>query len=242
MESRLDGLLALMIGLSRSGKSVPIKRAIENSPRSLVFDTKGDYASQLKMERLVTPQQLIEYVHDIGAGDMRAAFMPSKKRDFDLFCSVGFIAMMYKQLDLVCEEIAQHTNPNKATGPWGRLVNQGLAYGCNIYATAQRGAEIDKSVLNNASHVHITRHGTEADQKYIADMLGVPIETIPTEPKKFIQWNSANGLLVEGGLDFVTSRPNQYWTEGVPRFREKGGKRRVVTIAPGGKFKQIDYK
>lgn len=131
-----------------------------------------------------------------------------------------------------------------ARGGWGRLVKQGLAYGPKIYGLLQRGQEGDKSLMGNASFIHVCAHPVEDDRLYIAKKLGVSPDKIPQMPRGkkppfgFLQW-SGGETVAEGHLDFV--RPSKLWPKGTPRFRSSDKGRRTLTIGNDGKFRGCHY-
>lgn len=242
MKNRSDGSIALFIGKTRSGKSVPLKRAVESLGRALAFDPKGEYTSQLGYERITTPEELMRRCQEVGPGNARLAFFASDPKSYDFFCGVALIWNMYKPIVAICEELAAVTNSGKSSGNWNRLTNQGLAYGIIIMATVQRGQEVDKTLMGAASFVHVTMHGIQDDRDYIAGKLGVSVDEVPNKPLEFLQWTSDLGVVVRGTVDFPASKKTKNWPEGVPRFREKGGKRRLLTIGTEGRFKQVKYR
>ena len=241
METRPDGVLSIAIAVSRSGKSVWLKRAIENDSRVLVFDPKGEYVAQLGYQSCKTKAELMKTVARHGGGESKVAYVNHDKESFNYFCDVAINWNLYARGTIVCEELANVTNCGKASGHWGRLVSQGLAYGPKIIGTVQRGQEVDNSIINNASFIHVGRHSTEKDKRYIADTLGVDVSEIPDKKLEFIQWTSDRGLIVKGVIDFPASKKTKKWPEGAPRFRTMGGHRRVLSIGDDLKFKQIQY-
>ena len=239
-----DGTMVLLIGVSRSGKSVFLKRAIESEPRVLAFDPKGEYPAQMEFTKCESRAELLNALQS-SPGDARIAYVSRGKKEFDFFCACAFTWNRQAPAVIVCEELAEVTHSGKADGNWGRLVSQGLAFQPTIYATVQRGQEVDKSVMNNATYLHITRHNTTDDQEYIAKKLGCDVCLIPGEPLKFIQWTSDKGVVVNGTVDFVKNRPNKFWKNGQPRFRTKPGddkKRLVLKVGKAGMFEQIAYR
>lgn len=237
---RPDGVLILAIGVSRSGKSVFLKSSIERDERVLAFDPNGEYAAQLGFTPATSRADLFKLLVDAKAG-AHIAYLQSDKKEFDYFCDCAFNWNRQAQATVVCEELANVTDCGKASGSWGRLVSQGLKFGPKVICTVQRGQEVDKSVMNNASFLHIARHNTEHDRDYMAKKLGCDASEIPKVPLEFIQWSSDRGIVVSGDIDFQKSRPNDIWKKGVPRFRQRGKGRRLLTIGESCKFKQVQY-
>ncbi len=234
--SRNDGQMILYVGVSRSGKSVPVKRIAEAHPRVLAWDPKGEYAFQLGFHHCTTKEELLAAVLDTtGAG--KIAFTHSDPKMFEFWCEIAFNFNRQAPAVLIAEELAAVTNSSKASGAWGRLVNQGLAYEPLILATVQRGQEVDKSVMNNASFVHVCMHNTDDDAEYIARKLGVDIDLVPRKPLEFFQWRSGSGVVCSGKIDFKGAVSGN-WKEGTPQFRI-GNKLQKFTQQ--GRFSGLNY-
>jgi len=236
---RPDGVLVIAIAVSRSGKSVWIKRVIENDNRVLVFDPKGEYVAQMGF---IACRSRIELVDTLvkSRGDADIAYVQHDKKEFDFFCQCAFNWNRQAQATIICEELANVTHSGKAAGNWGRLVSQGLAYGPKIIGTVQRGQEVDKSVISNSTFVHVGRHSTFKDREYIANQLGLSVSEIPDKKLEFIQWTSDRGLVVECTVDFPPSKKTSVWPEGAP-FRTKGEGRKILAIGSDARFKNIAY-
>lgn len=213
---RNDGELILSMGVSRSGKSVLVKRIAEQFERVIAFDPKGEYVHQMGYEACLTPAEFIEKARATkGAGKL--AFVASDPKSFELFCEVAFTFNREAPALIIPEELAAVTGTAKAQGAWGKLINQGLAFGPTILGTVQRGQEVDKSIMNNATYLHICMHNTDDDAAYIAKKLGIDMDVVPRKPLDFIQWRSGQGLLCSGKIDFAGAK-SKYWQEGTPRF------------------------
>ncbi|WP_234494849.1 hypothetical protein [Vibrio maritimus] len=213
---RKDGQLILSLGIARSGKSTLVKRIAEQFNRVIAFDPKAEYVTQLGFEACVTPEELISKARDLDS-DGKLAFVAHDKKAFELFCEVAFVFNQQKPALIICEELAAVTNVAKASGAWGRLVSQGLAYEPTIIGTVQRGQEVDKSIMNNATFLNICQHQTDDDANYIAKKLGIDVAMVPREPLKFIQWRAGKGLLCAGHIDHAGAS-SAHWPKGTPRF------------------------
>ncbi|WGW00342.1 hypothetical protein QF117_09195 [Vibrio sp. YMD68] len=213
---RNDGELILSMGVSRSGKSVLVKRIAEQFERVMAFDPKGEYVHQMGYEACLTPAEFIEKAR-ATKGTGKLAFVASDPKSFELFCEVAFTFNREAPALIIPEELAAVTGTAKAQGAWGKLINQGLAFGPTILGTVQRGQEVDKSIMNNATYLHICMHNTDDDAAYIAKKLGIDMDVVPRKPLDFIQWRSGQGLLCSGKIDFVGAK-SKHWQEGSPRF------------------------
>ncbi len=203
MGMRKDGIMGLFIGITRSGKSTPIKAMIPKAKRLLIWDAKNEYGLPFKMKVIRTiPQLLIELRKATNYG--RFAYVPTgyDKKEFDQFCRLAHIWNRQKEAVIVIEELAAVTNCGKASGYWGVLVNQSLGLGATIFATVQRGQEVDKSVMNAASYLWVCQHNTEDDAKYMAKKLGINLNDVPRIPLNFVVWTSQYGIIAYGVTAF----------------------------------------
>jgi len=194
MGNRKDGLMGLFIGITRSGKSTPIKAMIPKAKRLLIWDAKNEYGMPFKMKIIRTIPELLT--------ELRKAKNGYNKGEFDQFCRLAHIWNRQKEAVIVVEELAAVTSCGKASGYWGVLVNQSLGLGATILATVQRGQEVDKSVMNASTYLYVCQHNTEDDARYMARKLGVDIETIPRLPLRFLIWNPTHSSMVSGIVKF----------------------------------------
>lgn len=235
---RKNGTMALFLGITRSGKSVPVKRISEKWERVLVYDPKGEYHTELGYDQANTRRELLDMLKT-ATGNAKINFPGVSKSDFLFFCDCAFNWNRQKEAMIIAEELGSVTNAGKADGPWNRLINQSMAYGALLIGTVQRGQEVDKSLLNSASFVHVAQHGTDDDCFYIAKKLGVEMEDIPREPLKFFQWTGGRGIVVKGHVDFKGAK-SKTWDTGTPRFvRASNGK--PMKFNKTGRFDGVAY-
>lgn len=213
--NRQDGVMGLFIGVSRSGKSTPIKVMIKKAKRLLIWDAKAEYTGNgiQKVRSLPELLKLLQQTKNTG----KFAFIPTNfsKKEFDAFCRLAHIWNKQKESVIVIEELAAVTNSGKAFGYWGVLINQSLGLGATLLATVQRGQEVDKSIMNNATYLHICQHNTESDAQYMAKKIGVNIETIPRVPLVFIIWSPSRELVIKGSVQFKNKLPVFVPSEGM---------------------------
>ncbi len=211
MGKRQDGLMGLFIGITRSGKSTPIKAMIKDprkAKRVLVWDAKNEYGPSLGLTVIKTLPDLLTTLKTTK-GNGRFSYVPTgfSKQEFDNFCRLAHIWNRQKEAVIIVEELAAVTNTGKASGYWGVLVNQSLGLGAILFATVQRGQEVDKSVMNASSYLYVCQHNTDDDAKYMAKKLGVKINKIPREPLTYLLWSPARGLLTKGNVTFKYNVP-----------------------------------
>jgi len=211
MGKRQDGLMGLFIGITRSGKSTPIKAMIHSpkqAQRVLIWDAKNEYGPSLGLAVIKTLPDLLKRLK-AATGNGRFAYVPSSfdKKEFDNFCRLAHVWNRQKEAIIIVEELAAVTNTGKASGYWGVLVNQSLGLGATVFATVQRGQEVDKSVMNASSYLYVCQHNTDDDAKYMSKKLGVKLEVIPREPLQFLVWSPSKNYICEGGVSFKQNQP-----------------------------------
>ncbi len=211
MGKRKDGVMGLFIGITRSGKSTPIKAMIKDprkAKRVLVWDAKNEYGPSLGLKVIKTLPDLLMTLKSTKSNG-RFSYVPTgfSKQEFDNFCRLAHTWNRQKEAIIVIEELAAVTNTGKASGYWGVLVNQSLGLGATLFATVQRGQEVDKSVMNAASYLYVCQHNTDDDARYMAKKLGVELNAIPREPLKFMVWSPSMGNIIEGNVKFKKNCP-----------------------------------
>ncbi len=224
MGKRNDGIMGLFIGITRSGKSTPIKAMIKSpktAKRVLVWDAKNEYGPSLGLTVIKTLPDLLRTLKTTK-GNGRFSYVPTSfdRKEFDHFCRLAHIWNRQKEAIIVIEELAAVTNTGKASGYWGVLVNQSLGLGATLFATVQRGQEVDKSVMNAASYLYVCQHNTEDDAQYMAKKLGVVKTKIPRVPLQFLVWSPSKGAIASGCVEFKNKKPIFFKHEGkeVKRF------------------------
>jgi len=236
MGKRNDGLMGLFIGITRSGKSTPIKAMIPKAKRLLIWDAKNEYGLAFKMKVIRSVSELLITLKK-ATGNGKFAFVPTgySKQEFDQFCRLAHIWNRQKEAVIVIEELAAVTNSGKASGYWGVLVNQSLGLGATILATVQRGQEVDKSVMNASTYLYVCQHNTEDDARYMAKKLGVSANKIPRVPLHFLIWSPSKGPVISGLVKFNS--------HGKPIFFKDGaGAKRISISSTCGKFNGLVYR
>jgi hypothetical protein len=243
MGRRNDGLMGLFIGITRSGKSTPIKAMLPKAKRLLIWDAKNEYGGAFDLIIVRSLPDLLNRLRDCKAGG-RFAYVPTgySKQEFDSFCRLAHTWNRQSPAVIVIEELAAVTNSGKAIGYWGVLVNQSLGLGATLLATVQRGQEVDKSVMNASTYVYVCQHNTDDDARYAAKKFGVQLQIIPRKPLEFMIWTPAKGSIVKGYVEFQRNG-KPVTTDGKPVFFRSGpNKRRLSLGATVGTFKGLAYR
>ena len=230
--------MGLFIGITRSGKSTPIKALIKSpqkAKRVLVWDAKNEYGPSLGLTVIKGLEALLRTLK-ATTGNGRFSYVPTgfNKKEFDSFCRLAHTWNRQREAIIIIEELAAVTNTGKASGYWGVLVNQSLGLGATLLATVQRGQEVDKSVMNASSYLYVCQHNTDDDARYMAKKLGVPLACVPRDPLQFLLWSPSKGHLAQGGVRFQNNKPV---------FEQHHPSRRRLSVnATTGLFTGVVYK
>lgn len=251
MTMRNDGIMGLFVGISRSGKSTPIKVFIEKARRLVIWDAKNEYGPVFGLTIIRSLPELLDVLrHCKGAG--RFAYVPSgySRKEFDCFCRLAHTWNRQKEAVIVIEELAAVTHAGKAAGYWGVLVNQSLGLGATLLATVQRGQEVDKSIMNNATYLYVCQHNTDDDAKYMANKIGVNVSLVPRVPMRFLIWSPSRGLIVQGRVEYraegkavTENSPDTLKRQAKPVFYRSGPERKKIKPAVRiGLFHGLRYR
>lgn len=165
----LDANITLVTGQSGSGKTVYVKRRLEKCRRVIVWDVKGEYASEPGFMRVETAGELARV---LAAGQhARIAFVPRSMTLFDHWCKCAYA---WGDCAVVAEELADVTTPGKAPEGWGWVLRRGRERRLVVFGITQRPSESDKTILGNATTIHVCAMARADDRKYMARELDVP--------------------------------------------------------------------
>jgi hypothetical protein len=173
-----DADVIAVIGATGSGKGVYIKNyALKKSDkRLLIWDYMREYGPLTDLQTA----KLANALQSMGGAQFRTAFLPDfddkiRARQFDLFCRA---AVEVGRLRLVVEELAFVTAPSFAPAGWKMVTSVGRHRGLRVIGASQRPAQVDKAFWSNCTEIHCGFLNYEADQKTMAQVLGVPLTEI----------------------------------------------------------------
>ncbi len=196
---RPDGSLYVVTGASRTGKTTWVVGRVKNARRLLVWDSVGEWADRFGCERVRSVAELSRVIFRRG----RFAYdVPCTPENFAAFCRAAWIYIRANQGAVVVEELADVTSPGKAPVYWGELIRKGLRYGPEIYALTQRPSESDKTVMGNASVLHVHQMARDEDTKYMARELRCDVSKVDAlAPFEWIERDRRTRELTTGRLD-----------------------------------------
>ncbi len=176
-EMRDDGIMYVVAGASRMGKTTFVLDLIKKAKRIIVRDPRGEYGRLKGFDTVSTPEQLAKWCKEKGTGGGKVSFFGGAS-DFSAFCEIAYAWSQEKECVIIAEELADVSNSGKASGFWGELVRKGLYYGCFIIAIAQRAQEIDNTLRGNATCIHTHGYMLPLDYEFMANLIGVDPLTI----------------------------------------------------------------
>ncbi len=184
-------LIVVVCGSAGSGKSAWTKRQVRRAPRLVVWDIDDEYSAE-RCQRITSIPQLARALRTHKRG--RFAYV-GKPSDFEAFCKAAFA---WGECAVVAEELADVTSPGKAPDGWGELVRRGRKRGISIFAVTQRPSESDKTIVGNASVIHVGRLNRAADRAYMAREMDIPQSEIDAlKPLEWIE-KHADGTVKRG--------------------------------------------
>lgn len=167
-----SGKIVFICGASQSGKTFWTMEQLKRFDRVICWDIKNDPKEFKGFIRTSDKIKLVEACAKNKHGSLKIAFH-GKKPDFDFFCRVAFRWAQDKAAAILVDELSDVTTIAKAPEAWGDIVRKILFTGSWVFAVAQRPAECDKTVIGNASIIHVHRMSRAKDRKYIADEMDI---------------------------------------------------------------------
>ena len=166
-----EGILSVVSGSSRNGKTVYVKRMLEKFKQALVWDVDGEYTDGfIKVSEI---NDLLNLLKRRKHENIKIAFNPKNLGVFDMFCMIAIAwGTDTGELAVVVEETADVTTPSKAPANFRVLIGRGMKRGISLFCVTQRPSESDKTSLGNAKKI-VTFYMTRAqDREYMAREMG----------------------------------------------------------------------
>ena len=168
-----DASIVAVMGQSGQGKGVWIKRRLteRRPPRLLVWDPMNEYGEFARGQ-----PSLSHLVSAVIRAGKRAPFAaryrpkadkgsPRMAQEFAVFCK---LAMTAGGCCVLAEELSFVTRPSYAPPAWASVCNAGRHEGLEVIGASQFPAQIDKSILSNATEVVCFYLGEEPHRKVVA--------------------------------------------------------------------------
>ncbi len=198
-----EGVLSVVSGSSRNGKTVYVKRQLQAFDRVIVWDVDGEYT----MRGFVTVRtlgELVRLIKNKGRENLKVSYMPESLDKFDDFCRVAMAwAMDVGGLGVVVEETADVTTPSKAPANFRILIGRGMKRGISLFCVTQRPSESDKTSLGNAKIMTTFYMSRANDRDYMAREMGCEASEIESlERLHYLEKNVDERKTVAGTIVF----------------------------------------
>lgn len=198
MRRRPDSV-TFVAGARGSGKSSWLKQYARGFGRVAVWDPMLEYGAALGAPTVRAPTALLSVLHTAPV----LIFSPEvvSPESFDFFSQVAWV----RGAGLVLvDELATVTHSGKASSWWGRLLREGRHKKIEIAAAAQRPAEIDKTIIGNATRLIVFRLGRLIDRRLMADELDIDRAEIDTlEPLEFLDADRLTRKITRSSIVFA---------------------------------------
>jgi hypothetical protein len=175
--------IVYVCGGSDTGKTSWVKRQLSGYARYMVWDCNDEYSGV----RITDIRTLIDIARGSKTEPFRLRFVsPDVTSEvFSQFCEVAFLI---GNCAVVAEELADVTRPGKAPKGWGLCLRRGRHQRLSVYGITTRPAESDKTILGNATLIHVCKLRRLDDRRYIAKELDIPLEVINAiRPFEFVE-------------------------------------------------------
>lgn len=191
--------VTFVAGARGSGKSSWLKQYARGFGRVIVWDPMREYGSALGVDTVRRPLDLVALRHTAPV----LVFAPElvSVEAFDFFSQVAWSRAAGL---VVADELATVTHAGKASGWWGRLIREGRHKGIEVAGAAQRPAEIDKTIIGNATRLIVFRLGRLKDRALMAEELDIDRAEIDTlEPLEFLDADRLTRKITRSSITFA---------------------------------------
>ena len=135
-----------IIGRKGTGKSRRLRGLLRYCPRFLVFDVLGEHAPQDEKNRFESTEQLTRFLKWSRSQDTFAGvYVPDVDLEEEIE-EVSRLVYARGQLCFACEEVPLYTQAGYMPPLFGKLIRTGRHQQIDIAWTAQRAAEVPKTL------------------------------------------------------------------------------------------------
>ena len=204
--NKSEGVLAIVCGSSRNGKTEYVKRQLESFSRVIVWDIDEEYNGFVRVRTIA---ELINIVKKAGLKDIKIAFSPRSLLSFDAFCKIvlkwsdDLLENDKAGIAVVVEETADVTSPSKAPANFRVLIGRGMKRGISLFCVTQRPSESDKTSLGNAKVLVTFYMSRAADREYMSKEIGCNSDDIEAlEKLQYLKKDVDSRKIVRGLIEF----------------------------------------
>jgi len=180
---------------------------VGDAHRLLVWDSAGEWWRRGLGVPVLLPdlhRSTLQAIADRRAPLRLCYAGPVTREHFEVFCRLAWVWIRSGPgAHLVVEELADVTSPGKAPAAWGEIARKHRHYAGLVYALTQRPAESDKTILGNATVLHVGRMNFASDRLYVARCLDVSQDQVDAlADLEFIERNMRTRELSRGKVTF----------------------------------------
>ena len=151
---------------------------IQNEPRFIVWDPMRQFCLFFPDATVVTKPVALLAAVKLGAP--RIVYVPRRLTDFDAFAAC---CMLFGAGVALVDELASVSQPGKASGWWGRVVRESRHIGLQLVGISQRAAEIDKTLMSNATDYYVFKLKRRKDREAMAEELDIDRAILDSLPQ-----------------------------------------------------------
>jgi hypothetical protein len=170
--SEIQNRIVGIVGRKGTGKSSRLRELLRYCPRFAVFDPMDEYGSAVAKNRFEKPAQLERFLEwSRGQNTFACAYVPGGEPEEEIE-EVSRLVYGRGHLCFACEEVPLYTQAGYMPPLFGKLIRTGRHQQIDIAWTAQRAAEVPKT-LTALTDVWVLFSQTEPrDLSALADRCG----------------------------------------------------------------------
>lgn len=207
-----------VFGASGTGKDAWVKQQLKRKPppRLIVWDAMDEYAEFAQL--VDKPEAMLDHVRAarfavryVAKGDKKA-----NDADFEKVCRIAWAA---ERLTFVANELSRVTSPSHAPWAWSQLTTAGRHRRIHVIGLSQFPAQVDKSLLGNATLLHCGHLANVRHRQAVAVEMDIDPEVIRALPNlHFVEWSRGAREVTHGALSFAaTPRPSRRTSTGAAK-------------------------
>lgn len=186
--------VTLIIGKRGSGKSYLARHLLQSEPRSVVFDTMGEYTEGVMFGPENFPDLLLFWKH-VYRKPYRIIYRP-----IDPEAEIGRIAenvFTVGNVTLLVEEVDCFVSPYKIDPGMAHIIQRGRHNNISLIGVTQRPFGIHRLLSSQAKKIMVFNTNEPRDREYLRMLLGQEIEGKLDQLKQyeFVEWSDETGDL-----------------------------------------------
>jgi hypothetical protein len=188
-----EPIITNIMGKRGSGKSYLARQRIAEFPRSLVYDTMGEYTSGVICEDLAELKTVWQRSYQ---GNFRIIYRPlDAEEEFEPLCRLVWEC---GNMGFLVEEVQTFCNARSICRDFKAIIAKGRHRGISLIGVTQRPAEISKLLTSQAKEFCIFNTTEPNDIEYFRNSLGSDIVAKISELKEYeyVRWTDGGQLLI----------------------------------------------